>query len=355
MSYLTNLAKLTAGKRLLDPLVAIYYITTHCNLNCAYCEDFGARRNPQNDPPLPLDEALKVLRIIRSGIPRLWLTGGEPLLVPQIDELVARAKTDLKFREITLITNGTLLPDHPQLLSRIDRLVISLDSLDPAAWSALNMPQSYLDSILGIIENTATLQGKHKFRLILNAVITPEGLGTQDALRNTYHDLISFCQKHQINISFSPQSANNWPRYELLTSPAYKAFIQHLIGLKKRGAPILGSFAYLKNLLTTEPYDCYPTLAPRIMPNGDLTYPCRPIEKAGGEHGGRPVNLRDVPNWKTAWQRAHAAYGDPPTMCVSCFQQCYAEASLMQSRPVEYALEKLLYAKNTDLTTYVPG
>jgi MoaA/NifB/PqqE/SkfB family radical SAM enzyme len=350
MNYLRNLARLALGQTLLDPLVAIYYITTHCNLNCAYCEDFGARRNAENQPPAPLADAKQILRIIRSGVDSLWITGGEPLLVPHLPELLEYARRELRFRQISLITNGTLLPSKQDgLLPHLDRLIISLDSLDPMAWSALNMPATYAESILDIVCETAKLQKKHHYQLILNSVITPESLETANGQRSTLEDLIQFCKTHNAQVSFSPQSTNNWPRYELITSPTYQAFLSELATRKKQGDPILGSDLYLQTLRENRPYDCYPSLAPRITPNGDLTYPCRPIEKAGGEQGGRPVNLLDVADWKSAIKIASEAYGDPPTMCVSCFQQCYAEPSLMQARPLAFLRE------GKSLTTYVPG
>lgn len=343
MNYLRNLSRLALGQRLLDPLVAIYYVTTHCNLHCAYCEDFGAHRNAENEAPAPLEDAKHILRVIRSGVDALWLTGGEPLLAPHLADLLEYAKRGLRFRQTSLITNGILLPQRQGILPHLDRLVLSLDSLDPSAWGALNMPNSYAESILGIVRETAKLQETHNFQLVLNAVITPESLASDPAA------LVDFCSQHKIQISFSPQSLNNWPRYELIASPAYRVYLERLIVLKKQGAPILGSYDYLATLRGDQPYDCYPSLAPRIMPNGDLAYPCRPIEKAGGEHGGRPVNLLHVPDWQSAIKIAREAYGDPPTMCVSCFQQCYAEPSLMQSRPLS------LLREGRGLATYVPG
>ena len=92
--YLQNLLKLAWRERTLDPLVAVYYVTTQCNLNCAYCEDFGARRNPQAEPFPSLETVRKVLSVIRSGVPRLWLTGGEPLLAPHLPSLLQIARQD---------------------------------------------------------------------------------------------------------------------------------------------------------------------------------------------------------------------------------------------------------------------
>jgi MoaA/NifB/PqqE/SkfB family radical SAM enzyme len=344
-AYLRNLWRLQRGQRTLDPRLAIYYVTTRCNLNCVYCEDFGARRNG-SAVTTTLGDARKILAVIRSGIPNLWLTGGEPLLSPHILDLVTYARRDLHFRELSLITNGTLLSAHLDLLPFLDRLIISLDSTDLSTLASVSLPDTQAKAVLSAIEAAAPLQKMHGFKLILNAVITPETLPHMDAL-------LEFCAMHKILLSFSPQAVNNWPRYELLISPEYRAFIQRAIMLKKHGAPILGSSIYLKTLLDQKPYACYPTIIPRVTPDGWLIYPCLPMEKDGGTQGGRPVNLRDVSTWGKAWATAQARYGEAPTSCTSCFQQCYAEPSLMQSRPLIWALEHL--RTDIDLGTYAPG
>jgi MoaA/NifB/PqqE/SkfB family radical SAM enzyme len=344
-AYLRNLWRLQRGQRTLDPRLAIYYVTTRCNLNCVYCEDFGARRNG-NAVTATLEDARKILTVIRSGIQNLWLTGGEPLLSPRILDLVTYARRDLKFRELSLITNGTLLSAHQDLLPFLDRLIISLDSTDPSTLASVSLPDAQAQAVLSAIEAAAPLQKTHRFKLIVNAVITPETLPHM-------HALLEFCTAHKILLSFSPQAVDNWPRYELLISPEYRAFIKRALTLKQRGAPILGSTVYLKTLLDQKPYICYPTLIPRVTPDGWLIYPCLPMEKDGGEAGGRPVNLRDVSNWDEAWATAQARYGEAPTSCTSCFQQCYAEPSLIQSRPLTWALERL--RTGVDLGTYAPG
>src|SRR5512138_2973806 len=115
-TYLQNLLRLKRGDFQLSPRLAVYYVTMQCNLNCTYCEDFGSRRNHQVTPAPPLEDAKRILAVIRTGMDRLWLTGGEPLMHPQISELLDYARHTLKFREISLITNGTLLSQHLGLL-----------------------------------------------------------------------------------------------------------------------------------------------------------------------------------------------------------------------------------------------
>jgi MoaA/NifB/PqqE/SkfB family radical SAM enzyme len=384
-AYLGNLLKLARNNRHLNPRVAVFYVTGQCNLNCAYCEEFGARRNEQNLSPLPLEQVMKVLRVIRTGMDSLWLTGGETLTHPDIDDIILRAKLNLKFRELTLITNGLLLPKHERALSAIDRLIVSLDSTDAQSWSqTIGVSPAQADSILDNIRHYAGEQKKFGYQMIVNAVLTPESIpprsddfnrppkatkvatttDTQYATsrsipvgRNTLEDLLAFATANHLLISFSPQSFNNWPRYELMVSPEYKAFIQKLLKLKNEGAPILGSRAYFKNMLELAPFDCYPTLVPRILADGELTYPCRPFEKADNGQGGRPVNLLNAKNWDEAWRTAYEIYGQPPRTCHSCFQQCYIEPSLMQAHPLMMAWEWLCYSaiRKGRLTTYAPG
>jgi hypothetical protein len=88
-----------------------------------------------------------------------------------------------------------------------------------------------------------------------------------------------------------------------------------------------------------------------------LAYPCRPLEKGNNGQGGRVVNLLNVKKWDDAWAKADSIYGQPPRNCHSCFQQCYAEPSLMQSKPLTLLWENLRYptSRKGKLTTYAPG
>jgi MoaA/NifB/PqqE/SkfB family radical SAM enzyme len=320
-------------------------------LDCAYCEDFGSRYNAQGSPILAQDDAARVLRVIRSGVDNLILTGGEPLLYPDIVDLVAHARRELHFRHVTLLTNGLLLPQHEALLPNIDRLVISLDSVDPDLWSSLvNVPVEVAQTILDNVRIYAQRQREFGYRMIVNCVLSPETLPGAE-------QLLDFCSEHGLFISFSPQSVNNWPRYELLVSDEYKSFLSKLIARKRRGAPILGSMAYLRTLLEFRPFSCYPLLVPRVLPSSELVYPCRPIEKAGSSHGGRPCNLLEVESWSQALNLAAGEFGPPPRVCTSCFQQCYIEPSLMQARPLTLLYEWLRYApsRRGRLASYAPG
>jgi MoaA/NifB/PqqE/SkfB family radical SAM enzyme len=350
-NYALNLFRLLRRDRLLRPLAVAYYVTGQCNLNCTYCEDFGQRRNAQAVLPLPLEDALRVLSVIRSGVDRLILTGGDPLLYPDIIPLTLRARRELRFRHITLQTNGLLLSQQEALLPAIDRLVISLDSTDPNLWSSIvNVPLETAQTILDNVRAYARRQREFGYLMIANCVLAPETLPGAG-------QVLDFCTEHGLLFSLSPQAVNNWPHYELLVSDEYRAFLQGLVTLKRRGAPILGSAAYLRTLIDLRPFSCYPALVPRIMPNGELVYPCWPIEKAGTSHGGRPCNLLAVGSWTEVARIAAQEYGSPPRVCTSCFQQCFAEPSLMQAKPLSLLYESLRHraSRRGGLAGYAPG
>jgi hypothetical protein len=287
------------------------------------------------------------------------------------------ARHDLHFRNLTLISNGALLDRYldarqakgsvgdltqqkksdltqqkkRNLLDYVHRLIISLDSVDAELWQAtLRAAPGTAAHILDNIRRAARQQKAKAFHLVIHCVITPATLSHA-------RDVLNFCIEHAISFSFSPQSVNNWPHYDLLTSETYREFVSDVIQAKQRGAPILGSLPYLRTMYTFETYACYPLLAPRIMSDGTLSYPCRPIERNDDVHGGRNVNLLEVGSWRAAVEQARAEYSDPPTMCSSCYQQCYVEPSLMQTHPLALVWELIRFppSRRASVHTYAPG
>lgn len=348
-TYLKNLAKLARGKSLLDPLVVTYYATTKCNLNCVYCEDFGARLN--NSMHLPsFEEVQKILSVIRTATDNLVITGGEPLTHPRIENIIEYARKSLHFRKITMLTNGLVLNHHQSVLQNLDKLVISIDSLDPELWhKMIGTAREQAEAILNNVVRFSSLQQEYNFKMVINCVLTPQNLGQA-------WDILKFCQDHNLLVSFSPQALHNWPVYDLLVSTEFKSLVRDLVIAKRDGAPILGSRAYLETLSDFSPYKCYPTTAPRVMPDGELIYPCRPVEKENDSFGGG-IKLTNVESWQEAVAYLEKEYGPPPISCSSCYQQCYIEPSLMQAQPIDYFSELLKYppSRAGALATHTPG
>src|SRR4029077_11967815 len=74
------------------------------------------------------------------GVEKLRITGGEPLVRRGVDELIARLAAVPGIRDVTLTTNGSLLARMAQRLADagLNRVTVSLDSLDDATFRAMN-------------------------------------------------------------------------------------------------------------------------------------------------------------------------------------------------------------------------
>ena len=109
-------------------------LTARCNLACPYCCP------DDHDPPdlLSLGERLALVRAaVHLGVHTLRLTGGEPLLHPQLEDLIAALQplrqTTPALRQIALTSNGQLLTAARARALRdagLDRLSLSLDGTD---------------------------------------------------------------------------------------------------------------------------------------------------------------------------------------------------------------------------------
>ena len=107
-------------------------VTELCNLRCRYCMPEDGVCKKSHEQMLTQEEMLAAIRAAASlGVTKLRLTGGEPLVKPNIVSLCREAATTPGIRELCLTTNGTLLPKlaRPLKEAGVNRLNISLDTL----------------------------------------------------------------------------------------------------------------------------------------------------------------------------------------------------------------------------------
>ncbi len=129
-----------------------------CNFRCPYCmpeteyhADFEFLRREQR---LTDDEILKIAGVAtRLGVSKLRLTGGEPLLVKNVTELVARLAALPGVEDLALTTNGMLLAPVARELAEagLHRVTISLDSLDPDIFWRMSGGRGDLQTVLDAI------------------------------------------------------------------------------------------------------------------------------------------------------------------------------------------------------------
>ena len=108
-------------------------VTELCNLRCRYCMPEDGVCKKRHEEMLTQEEMLAAIHAAASlGISKLRITGGEPLIKPNIVALCREAAATEGIREVCLTTNGVLLPKLavPLREAGVKRLNISLDTLD---------------------------------------------------------------------------------------------------------------------------------------------------------------------------------------------------------------------------------
>src|SRR5689334_19604839 len=118
----------SAMKHRTRPVLAQIVPIRRCNLACTYCNEYD-----HSSAPVPLGEMLaRVDRLAALGISIITISGGEPLLHPQLEEIIRRIRSHGAIT--TLISNAYLLsPDRIRALNRagLDYLQISIDNVEP--------------------------------------------------------------------------------------------------------------------------------------------------------------------------------------------------------------------------------
>src|SRR6516225_2191697 len=142
------------------PLLAHIIPIRRCNLACKYCNEFD-----DFSKPVPTETMFRrVDRLAELGTSVITISGGEPLLHPELDEIIRRIRE--RGCIATLITNGYLLtPERIKRLNRagLDHLQISVDNVHPDEMSKKSL--KVLDRKLQWLAKNA------EFQVNINAVI----------------------------------------------------------------------------------------------------------------------------------------------------------------------------------------
>src|SRR5690242_15596475 len=133
-------------------------ITDRCNFRCVYCmpkEVYGRDHAfLERKELLSFEEIARIARVFAGlGVRRARITGGEPLVRRDVERLVALL-AEIPDLELALTTNGTLLPQKAAGLAAagLDRVTVSLDSVDDATFRALNDVDFPVEKVLAGID-----------------------------------------------------------------------------------------------------------------------------------------------------------------------------------------------------------
>ena len=128
-------------------------VTDLCNCRCVYCMgENGVPRLPHS-AILSFEEIEEIVRAAVSlGVTKVRLTGGEPLVRRGIDELVRRLRGIEGVEELAMTTNGARLAEYAEALkeARLDRLNVSLDTLDPEKFRRITRIGELRDTLDGL-------------------------------------------------------------------------------------------------------------------------------------------------------------------------------------------------------------
>ena len=147
-------------------------VTDRCNLRCRYCMPIEGVPPAAHCDILRYEALLRVVQAAVSlGIDRFKVTGGEPLVRRGIVDFIRSLKALPGVRQVTLTTNGLLLPPllDGLLDAGLDAVNISLDTRDNAQYQAITRSSHTADEVLHAVRLCAgTLPTK------INAVLLPE-------------------------------------------------------------------------------------------------------------------------------------------------------------------------------------
>ncbi len=136
-------------------------VTDRCNLRCVYCmpkEVFGRQfKFLDRGEILTFEELDRLSRIlVELGVEKIRITGGEPLLRRDLAILIGKLAAIEGLEDITLTTNGALLKKETAKELReagLNRITISLDSLDDAVFRKMNDVDFPVDVVLGAVDS----------------------------------------------------------------------------------------------------------------------------------------------------------------------------------------------------------
>lgn len=330
-NYACNLLSVALRRQPIRPLLFSYYVTHRCDLNCAYCSDGDGRRFKDDPvPELSLPDVKRLLAILRSAADTLDITGGEPMVREDLEEILAYARR-IGFRTV-LNTKGIGLEDRPKLLRFTDVIVLSVDSLDPGTLAQLiGRDRATAEGILSSLEFAISNRAETGTKVVISAVATPDNL--KEVAR-----VFRLAMEQRLGFQLSPEILGTQPNPGLRGNACYERLMDDVLAAKRSERGILGIRPYLVGIRDFNNFPCHPLLMPVIRPDGRMYYPCLESKQA-------EVSLLSAGSYWKALKWARESAGDIPKCGNCCHIFCHMALSLLQRHPL-LALRELRHWRN---------
>ena len=203
-------------------------LTDKCNLRCSYCMPAEGLDWLPREQLLTDDEIVRLIGIGVDllGIREVRFTGGEPLLRPGLEAIVAAAAALYPRPDLSLTTNGIGLTRRARALAAagLDRVNVSLDTLDPVRFATLTRRDRHADVLAGLRAAAEAGLGPVK----VNSVLM-RGVNDDEAVA-----MLQFCLDRGYHLRFIEQmpldAGHIWDRTRVVTAQ------EILAGLRARFA-----------------------------------------------------------------------------------------------------------------------
>jgi GTP 3',8-cyclase len=195
-------------------------VMDRCNFRCPYCmprETFHeAYRFLKSSERLDFAELLTLTRtFVRAGVRKVRITGGEPLLRPNLAEFIGDLSSLDGVEDIALTTNGVLLAKYATELKAagLNRITVSLDTLDPGVFAKLS---GGFDGVTAVLEGIDHARRAGLAPIKINTVVQK---GVND---HTVMDLLAHFRGTGVIVRFIEYmdvgTRNHWKPEMVLTS-----------------------------------------------------------------------------------------------------------------------------------------
>jgi cyclic pyranopterin phosphate synthase len=203
-------------------------LTDRCSLRCTYCMPAEGLPWIPSAEVLTTAELVRVVRVaVELGVEEVRLTGGEPLLHPDVVEVVARLRALPRPPRLSVTTNGIRLPGlaAPLADAGLERVNISLDTLRRDRFVALTRRDRLVDVLAGVA--AAKAAGLHPVKV--NAVLL-RGVNEDEAV-----DLLAWALEQGVELRFIEQMPldpqHSWDRGRMVTGEQILAALGQSFGL----------------------------------------------------------------------------------------------------------------------------
>ncbi len=202
-------------------------VTDTCNIRCQYCMPAEGAQFLKQERLLSFEHIARFARVcITAGLTKIRITGGEPLMRPNLHELIGKLSEIQGLADLAITTNGMFLAEQIDDLvgSGLKRLNISLDTLSEATFQAI----SRRPGLNRVLEGIQAAQRYPNLQVRLNALILRE-VNFDDII-----PLAEFARSHQLAlrfIEFMPLDAErSWQNNRVVSGAELRTLLESRFG-----------------------------------------------------------------------------------------------------------------------------